>query len=96
MSIQIVEQGSAASFRETINSNFSELEVLTGEVPPSSSTKAVIGQMYLDTNTQKMYYCFNDLGGVYSWKSYSKNVINISSEQPEDQEQGDLWFKILE
>lgn len=34
MAIKTVEQGSAEIFRKTINDNFSELEVLSGNGPP--------------------------------------------------------------
>lgn len=144
MAIQIVEQGSAESFRKTINDNFSSLkdsfesintdisgiegkitniesnidsiesnidlietkitniegdiskvEVLSGNGPPSTSTKGSLGQTYLDTRSQRIYQCVKISGSTYTWISSSSGSITISEEQPNYPNKGDMWFQII-
>lgn len=97
MNISIVEQGSAETFRKTINDNFSELEVLEGSGPPSESTAGVVGQTYLDTQAGRSYICVEEGEENYIWKSNSGGGVGItvSSETPSYPQAGDLWYQIL-
>ena len=51
MEISTINEGSAANFRQSLNENFTQLEILTGTTAPTTTTVGAVGQLYLFSNT---------------------------------------------
>lgn len=49
----------------------SGIRTKTGSSAPTTSTRAEVGQFYLDTTNNKLYICVSAIGGVYTWKEVS-------------------------
>lgn len=43
------------------------VEPIIGSIPPTTSTVGFLGQLYVNTASQALYYCSNISAGVYTW-----------------------------
>lgn len=44
--------------------------VLSGTVDPTKTTVGILGQIYINTNSKKIFHCVSVASGVYTWVGY--------------------------
>ena len=55
-----------------------DAEILSGIVPPTSSTVGVIGQLYVDTTAKKLYRCDVVSRTTYTWNLYGGSSLTFT------------------
>ena len=72
------------------NSNSTSKTYETGTGAPTTSTTGTVGELYVDSNTGKVYVCTDTTGGTYTWEEVGGTSAQTGSTAPTTSTSGDI------